>query len=914
MRSDLLRVAICGAALALAGQAVAEGQLKGVETRTFAQGTKLQIIGKGLGKPTIVKGNGNSTIFTFQANLPGSGKKVAWGKDGLKAFRYYWYKSNPRLVRVQVWPENGNTKPIATKNSEGWVVTWNAGLAKPTPNIVQSPDTQLSSKPIVSPLQATDGKAAKPQPKGAQTTDAGSKPKLMLSHSLKTDKSKKPTPAKAKASAKPKIKTVVTKTKWVPAPVKPLADTFRTDTGKKIETPKKPRKVSVQFVNTDVVQVLKALAMQSRVNIVTSPDVKGNVTVSLENVTVTEALDLVTTLTSLSYELVNGNTYIVALPEKIAGMRGLIEKRAVNITSNVIPIFSGEGTQIKAAILRTVPANTADGSFEIVLPSEETKVEKKTEDKTGGAGADTGKTGEGDKTSVETKSTSGDKDMYVVVMGSPSRVKEVSSMVTALDAKFCETLGKDIPTSTMMVRKAYQVRGGSAQELMKAVAGDSKKLGNVEISATPSGSTSDQAIVLFGREHEVNWVLQTLGQLDSTDQIGDEFIMYEVNFADPRSLRESLVAQVPGLRASIPPASAGNPRLYRAGDSKAMASDMTKDDPTKNKTSGTPATVGIQLDPKPTRDTGTVTEGLASPYTNMEQASVPMKLLLRGTQEQLSSARAYLAMVDVAPKQVALELRVMELSKDEAFRLGIDWNIFSGGAVSLIRFNQSSAVPGSNQGTIRISGDNFGANITATLDDIAGRQRMIARPNLFAIDGRESEIFVGDIVRYVASKSTNPTTGELQITIEEVPVGVRLAVLPRIGGSGSITMDLRPVVSSITGYLNAGGGILIPQTSSRIAQSTVNIMSGETIAIGGLIQESDTRSVSKVPILGDLPIIGALFRRTDNTKTRREVVFFLTAREVSASNRQNAADPRVGEKVNPTEMPPIKGNVKTGGG
>lgn len=1011
MRSSNVKlVAICGVALALAGQVFAIGKVTGVSTRSFADGTKLQIEGKDLDKPKVMK-VGKTFILEFKADMPIKANTVKLDKDGLHAYSYFWFSSNPKLIRVQIWPQGWNNEPILTQNENGWLVSWPNQIgeqanAKPkTEQIAQKPvqkpieaksepqsdalqskseakqvkqgdphaksaakkpSAAAASKPQTTTLKPGDPNAKpfvkKPTPKsdalktesetkleGAQAApgDKNAKPivkkaptKVEAVDAKPGDKNAKPivkkAPEAAKAvevkggdkDAKPivkkepvkaesaQVKTGDKNAKPAPKPqakaqepnLSPVLDSMLSETKKPVAATASANKakklVSLDFVNTDVVQILKALAMQSRVNVVTAPEVKGTVTVSLDRVTITQALDLVTTLAGLSYEWMEGsNTYIVASKDKIAGMKRTIEGTSTAMTSRVVPIYSGEGTQIKAAILRSVEAETANGVYEIALPSEETKVEKKTEDKPTN---DPTKSGDNKETKVETKTTAA-KDLYVVVLGSPGRVNEIAQMVRALDEQFCVTLGIKVPTSTAMVRKAYQVRGGSASELAKAVAGDSKKVGTVEISATPAGSKSEQAIVLWGRENEVDELIQTFANLDSPEQLGSEYLLYDVHYADPRALREAVVSQVPGLRATIPPASAGNPRLFTPGSVRNQAGDMVKDDPAKDPNNqANTGTAGT--DPKVGKETGKVNEGLSQPFSDVETVGVPMRILLRGTAEQLRDARAYLQAVDIAPKQVALELRVMEMSKEDAQRFGIDWNIFTGGAVSMLRLDQSTINTPRNTGQIHIGGRNWGADITATLDSIADKQRMIARPNLLAIDGRESEIFVGDIVRYVASKSTNPTTGELNITINEIPVGVRLAVLPRVGGDGSLTMDLRPVVSSITGYLNAGQGVQIPQTSSRIAQSTVQIRSGETIAIGGLIQDSDVRLMSKVPILGDLPIIGRLFQRTENSKQRREVVFFLTAREVTAQDRGNAADPREGERRNPTEMPPLGRN------
>ena len=116
----------------------------------------------------------------------------------------------------------------------------------------------------------------------------------------------------------------------------------------------------------------------------------------------------------------------------------------------------------------------------------------------------------------------------------------------------------------------------------------------------------------------------------------------------------------------------------------------------------------------------------------------------------------------------------------------------------------------------------------------------------------------------------------------------------------NITLDFNPVLSILQGFTDVPGGGKLPQTSVRSATSSVQIKSGETIAIGGLIQDQDRKSYGGIPILKDLPIIGQLFGRTSNTKVRSEVVFFVTVKEVTEADRQGAANPRESIRTNTT--------------
>ncbi|MFQ3677580.1 MAG: hypothetical protein SNJ74_06540, partial [Fimbriimonadaceae bacterium] len=402
-----------------------------------------------------------------------------------------------------------------------------------------------------------------------------------------------------------------------------------------------------------------------------------------------------------------------------------------------------------------------------------------------------------------------------------------------------------------------------------------------------------QVLIVEGRRASVESLIEVLSQLDTGTNVGDKIRIYDVKFADPRTLREEIVAQVPGIRVSVAPASSGNPKLFREGQALRQATETVSPEQARQDRGAAPPAAAGQVGAVSVAKETAEVRGIAQPFQEVESAAVPMRLVLRGTDEQIELALAYLSLVDIAPRQVALELRVMEMSKEDAIRAGLDWSVLTGGTVQAIRINQgvgdTSSSPGTVSGDLGFAGGGT-ASILATLDSIANKRNLIARPNLLAIDGRETEIFVGDVVRYIESivQSQNGTT----VTTGEVPVGVRLAVLARIGGEGNITMDLRPVVSTLRGFTPVPGGGQLPQTSLRIAQSTVQVVSGETIAIGGLIQDGDRVDVRGIPLLKDLPIVGNLFKRTDNTKVRTEVVFFLTVKTVDSTNRADAANPR----------------------
>ena len=846
MLSNPIRCAAMAAALALVGLASADGTLNGVSVDKSGPGVAVHIKGKDLAQPTKVWVNkGNSLVLDFSGKLASNSSFTKVHKAGLKSV---YVEQSDSKVRVYL-ALTSHEVPELTKTADGWDVSF--GQSAPVASAPKKAAAKSGGvvEPAVPPLEPASEVLARAHGDSA-------------------------------------------------APHGPRVDDAS------------PR-VSLDFVNTEVVQILKALAMQTGVNIVTAPEVKGTLTVTLDNVSVKDALDMVTSVAGLRYTKV-GNSYIVATPEKIAAASTALNGSVAMMSeTRIVPLYSGSGAEIRATIMSSMTDAQAFGDFQIFLPNENYKLEKQKATAADGSsaqstnvsvekatGATVGAADVGVGTDQEQVSVKGMKEQYLVLVGPADRIDEVETRIKDLDRSISKAYGFEDSSDTRLVRKTYVMQSDDvkANELVKAVASTQpNNFLNVDLYATPA-SFKNQSVVIVGRENEVEKAEALLKDLDQSGYGTDTFV-YEVQHSDPRSLREALVAQVKGLRVTIPPSSVGNTRVYSEGQTVQQAAQTTQ-------AGGTApgGTTGVSTDAA-AKTGGEDVQGLTLPFQDYEKNAVPMELVLTGTSDEIDSAKSYLKQVDVAAKQVALELRVMELSKEDATKIGLDWEITTGSAaVHTVSLNQG--VDGaSNTVGINIGGRKWGGSVTATLDQIANNDNLIARPNLLALDGRESEIFVGDVIRYISSiqSTTNGTT----VTTAELPVGVRLSVMPRIG-TDSMTLDLRPEVSFLQSFTPIPGGGELPQTSLREAQSTVSIHDGDTIAIGGLIQDQYNYDVSKVPILGDLPIIGKLFQKSNKDKVRKEVVLFLTAKIVN-DQPGTTADPRVSDKnIKPEIMTPVK--------
>lgn len=203
-----------------------------------------------------------------------------------------------------------------------------------------------------------------------------------------------------------------------------------------------------------------------------------------------------------------------------------------------------------------------------------------------------------------------------------------------------------------------------------------------------------------------------------------------------------------------------------------------------------------------------------------------------------------------AESQVALEAKIVSIEKSAAEDLGVSWDWTS------------------------ISHRNSGSrDVTATVEAMVkdGRAEMLSRPNITTLQGREAVINIGGEVPVPSVSVTNSTT---TTSIEYRQAGIILRYTPYVGDDGRITAKVHTEVStpSFVEEMNAY------QFQKRSADTMVHLIDGETMIIGGLIGSEESESLVKVPFLGDIPILGNFFRKTNKSKKEKEIMIFLTAK------------------------------------
>jgi general secretion pathway protein D len=277
--------------------------------------------------------------------------------------------------------------------------------------------------------------------------------------------------------------------------------------------------------------------------------------------------------------------------------------------------------------------------------------------------------------------------------------------------------------------------------------------------------------------------------------------------------------------------------------------------------------------------------------------------------------RALIDQLDTRRAQVYIESLIVELAGSDAAEAGFQWQTLFGesgdryGVITGTNFDNPAGPSiidinvGAAQGQVNLgSGLNVGLlkayNGIVSLAAIArflqtqANVNIVSTPNLITLDNEEAKIVVGENVPFITGQFTNTGTAGAAInpfqTIERQDVGVTLRIRPQIGEGGAVRMTVFQEQSSVKTDTAAGTTNAGPSTSKRSIEGTVVVDDGQILVLGGLIEDRYINTRSKVPLLGDLPLLGALFRSESRERRRTNLIVFLrpiVMRDAEAANR-----------------------------
>lgn len=265
-------------------------------------------------------------------------------------------------------------------------------------------------------------------------------------------------------------------------------------------------------------------------------------------------------------------------------------------------------------------------------------------------------------------------------------------------------------------------------------------------------------------------------------------------------------------------------------------------------------------------------------------------LVVTGTPTQQEAVQALLQQLDVPIGQVVVQATVVDITSTSLKDLGIEWSVLQGGTGTPFTFQEvppltpgptqptsPSGLPAGVLGLQPISRDLLLAKLHAFVSE--GHAKVLSDPRIATFDGQEALIFAGDQIPVVNTTTAgNPPVTTSTVTFQ--PVGVTLKIIPKVNADRTLSIQVHPVVTTVTSFTqptpqNPSG---LPNISIREAVTSLRVGDGDSIVLGGLMKYSDISTLKKVPLLGDLPFLGALFRLTTINHSESEVVILMTPR------------------------------------
>ena len=639
---------------------------------------------------------------------------------------------------------------------------------------------------------------------------------------------------------------------------------------KKVTTKSTEKRVSLSFKDADIKDVLQALSIKAGTNIVIDEGVSKKITLVLNNVTAKEALEIITKASGLAYEKWD-NGYIVSTPKR------LLEILDSGITREKVPVQIVEAIEIKS------DTNQIQNTLKVVYPDIVTSItgkylvlrgekEKIEEAKKLIASIDTLPVSPVIKEVVETVDIKGEaekiaqsiKAVYpelivtpsnrmIVIKGEEGKVKLAIDLAKRLDIEV-----KEEPK----VREIVRLKGleaGSIKEVLSQI---------TEVSISVIKQTN--SVILQGTKSKVEEVKGLLTVLD-TEPVKETPVQIveavEIK-SDTNQIQNTLKVVYPDIVTSI----TGKYLVLRGEKEKieeakkliASIDVITVTPEIIAKTTET--TERITLKHMEAKDFVESIKGLF-PQDTFTIETPTNTIIVKGTRDIIDRVQEFVSAVDIPTPQYMLEAKVVEVNRDGALLLGIDssltGNVSVGLSTNALALESLTSLVTS---TVQL-------NAVLNMAQSKGLAKVIAAPKIAAIDGKEANIFIGDVINYFIP---NVQGG---FDLRSVTAGVTLRVTAKMERDKTIRVTLNPEVSSITGWTGSGATIA-PNVGTRRASTELKVKDGDTIIIGGLMRSSDTENVKKVPLLSNIPILGQLFKSRDTKQEERELIIMITVNVV----------------------------------
>ncbi|WP_136163427.1 type II secretion system secretin GspD [Sphingomonas flavalba] len=465
----------------------------------------------------------------------------------------------------------------------------------------------------------------------------------------------------------------------------------------------------------------------------------------------------------------------------------------------------------------------------------------------------------------------------IVVTDYADNVRRIQGLAAALDGG----AGAEFQAITLKYGTAEDVANA-----IRAVLGDGGQAGGPRIAADPRSNI----VLIRGEASAMREARRIASALDQPGGAAPTTRVFRLANSDAESLTEVLrgllgegaTATNPVARALTGGRTARSLGAGRTGTGSAASTTPSSASLASSIASGAPPAAADPAKPTP--------EGFATPDLAIQPAPELNAIVVRGTPSAIAQLEPIITELDVRRPQVMIEAAIVEINSDDAEQLGVQLGlgsaappgIGSGAATNFSSLDVPYRTLLSALGSPAAAGIGNGLNINVGNSDFrllvqalgtSTRANLLSTPSLTVLDNEPAEIVVGQNVPFrtgsfgTDGNSVNPFT-----TIERQDVGITLRVVPRVNSGDVVKLEVSQEVSALTNAVTGAADLV---TNRRSIQTTVLADNGETIVLGGLISDDRMRVNSKVPLLGDVPLLGELFKARKESQAKKTLFVFL---------------------------------------
>lgn len=700
-----------------------------------------------------------------------------------------------------------------------------------------------------------------------------------------------------------------------------------------------PSGISISAENEPVREVLLQLGKQLGVNIVVGNDVQGRVSVALHDVTLDDALAALTGQLGYAYHRSHGVIFVGApatahanpkpsptpgLAPAVLSVTVISVDRAAAVLQHLYPHAQISVDHTANAVIVIAKPDDVQGMRAVLQGLDIQNPTRPTTEVIQLHTTDPKAIVPRLQALYPNVAISSGPNRTVIVVASPLEMAQIKAVVASIDTPV------QTPAPNIAPAEAVKVLQARSADVARVVA---RQFTDVRVGV------SGTSIVLSGPPDDVAKAKALIVLLDQP-QAGSRFTqVYKLRFVDAksvgdlisRSFRDVLVAVDEELNAISVTATASEQQRIADSISQLDAQPGTVTYGTSGPSVGQPGNTAVTAGPGgtnvevytlraalPSQTTGASTSAtdIATAVTQSLQQTAPdlritvpnnsTQLVMTGSPYSIKLAKDLIEKLDVSPPLVVLDTEVLEVQETVAKNLGL---LFPQPVISTT-YSEISPIAPPNGGTppplLGIQPwTRTPISITAQLNFLVqnGTARVLADPRITTVSGRTATIRAGDTLSILTT--AGGSAGTVATTqVVNFNTGVTLDITPIVNEGDVISVTLHPVVNSLAGISNG-----VPQIATRDTLTTVSLKDNQTLVIGGLIQETTTRQVNKLPLLGDIPVIGRLFQNVQTNNTRNELIIVVTPHVLHAGTPVTIPGPALNGYPTPAPLPTLPPNA-----